>query len=190
MAQSPLEICNAALSKVGANRITSLTEDSKEARLCNSLYDPLRKVVEASHPWKFCTNRMQLALMVDTPIFGYARMFEIPLSVLRVLEVNCDNYPFSNETYNGKNVIATDASTCFIVGIIDNPNTTMWTPTFDDALSWRLAADLAYPLTQDETVTQNMFQMFERAVSYARSYDAQSGGRGQVRANGFLNVRR
>ena len=36
-----VQICNLALYPVGGNPITSLTEGSKEANLCNDLYVPM-----------------------------------------------------------------------------------------------------------------------------------------------------
>ena len=53
---SEVSICNSALIKLGASRIASLTEDSKEAKLCYEQYPILRDEVQASHPWNFCTK--------------------------------------------------------------------------------------------------------------------------------------
>ena len=42
---SATDICNRALSRVGEARITSLTDDSKQARACNSAYAHIRDEV-------------------------------------------------------------------------------------------------------------------------------------------------
>ena len=39
---STVDICNGALNQLGATTILSLTEDSKNARLCNSRYTQVR----------------------------------------------------------------------------------------------------------------------------------------------------
>jgi hypothetical protein len=48
---SDVAICNTALNRLGANTITSFTENSKEARLCNAEYEGIRDQVLRSHPW-------------------------------------------------------------------------------------------------------------------------------------------
>ena len=48
---SVVDICNGALNQLGATTILSLTEDSKNARLCNSRYTQVRDSVFRSHPW-------------------------------------------------------------------------------------------------------------------------------------------
>ncbi|BCV03963.1 MAG: hypothetical protein CM15mV76_490 [uncultured marine virus] len=39
---SVVDICNSALNLLGASTISALTEDSKNARLCNQRYEPIR----------------------------------------------------------------------------------------------------------------------------------------------------
>ena len=46
-------ICNYALTILGAKRINSLTEDVKNARECNAIYELVRNSVFTDHPsWK------------------------------------------------------------------------------------------------------------------------------------------
>ena len=42
---SVVEICNGSLNQLGATTILSLTEDSKNARLCNQRYTQVRDSV-------------------------------------------------------------------------------------------------------------------------------------------------
>ena len=47
---SVVDICNGALNQLGASTILSLTEDSKNARLCNARYTQVRDSLFRSHP--------------------------------------------------------------------------------------------------------------------------------------------
>ena len=47
---SNVDICNSALNMVGASIITSLTEDSKAARVCNQRFTFVRDAVMRAHP--------------------------------------------------------------------------------------------------------------------------------------------
>lgn len=60
------EICNRALIRIGADTIVDITENSKEGRLCNILYDQIRKDLLRSHPWNFAIRRIILAPDANT----------------------------------------------------------------------------------------------------------------------------
>ena len=58
---SVVDICNGALNQLGATTILTLTEDSKNARLCNARYTQIRDSVFRSHPWNCLQKRVELA---------------------------------------------------------------------------------------------------------------------------------
>jgi hypothetical protein len=58
---SVVDICNGALNQLGASTILSLTEDSKNARLCNARYTQVRDSLFRSHPWNCLIKRVELA---------------------------------------------------------------------------------------------------------------------------------
>lgn len=60
MSTSSVEICNMALVKVGAELISSLSDNNKRAILCNLLYDKRRKRLIEGHPWRFARRRKVL----------------------------------------------------------------------------------------------------------------------------------
>jgi len=88
MATSPVEICNLALSWLGGDLIISLTDDSTEAKLCNAVYAPLRDAVLEEREWTFATRRIQPPALVAGPLYGYDKAFQIPIEVIRVLQVS------------------------------------------------------------------------------------------------------
>ena len=47
---SVVGICNLALTKLGAARITSLTDDTKQARALNAIYEATRDAELAAQP--------------------------------------------------------------------------------------------------------------------------------------------
>lgn len=71
MAQSSLEVANSALYKLGATKITSLSDASKEARICNDRVDLCKKAVLCLHPWNFAIKRAVL-LPISYTIVGDA----------------------------------------------------------------------------------------------------------------------
>ena len=85
---SEVQICNLALAKVGDEQITSLTENSKAARLCNLVYEPMRDTTLRSHPWNFAIQRVELAASTETPSYEYNAQFALPSDFLRLLGTN------------------------------------------------------------------------------------------------------
>ena len=52
---SVVDICNEAMDLLGAATITALTENSKEARLCNRRFETVRDAVLRAHTWNVAT---------------------------------------------------------------------------------------------------------------------------------------
>lgn len=55
-----LEICNAALMKLGAETISSFADNSKRAKLCKNHYERIRKEMIMYHPWNFALKRVEI----------------------------------------------------------------------------------------------------------------------------------
>ncbi len=60
-------IANVALSRLGAERIASISEDTENARLINAVYGTLRDEVLRAHPWNFAIKRSIPALVYSEP---------------------------------------------------------------------------------------------------------------------------
>ena len=84
---SVVDICNSALNLLGASTISALTEDSKNARLCNQRFEPIRNRTFRSHAWNFATKRVELAKDSDAPVVEYANQYTLPADSLRVLQI-------------------------------------------------------------------------------------------------------
>lgn len=57
---SDLEICNAALMRLGAEPIASFNDDSKRAKLCLAHYDRLKKDLISDSPWNFSLIKVEI----------------------------------------------------------------------------------------------------------------------------------
>ena len=188
MAASSVEICNSALILIGAKTISSLSDGTKAANVCNAMYDPMRKEVLRAHPWNFAIAYVALADTGNTPVADHwTNEFTIPTDVLRVLETN-QTYDADWELgYNasGNKVLWTNDDSVEIKYIKDITNTTRFDPAFDQTLAMRLAAQVAYSLTQSQSVQQNMYRLYLQSIKDARFYDAQEHSFEEVLADEF-----
>jgi hypothetical protein len=187
MAITEVSICNSALIKIGADRITALSDDNKRAILCNEQYSKLRDEVLQAHLWNFAIGRVEIAKDATAPAFEYDNRFLLPTDVLRVFYA----YPMENEIEfkrEGKYLLSNE-DTMKIVYVKQTTDTSEFSPVFAECLSYRIAQELAYPVVQSTQLSALMEQKYQDFLRKARSFDAQEGTPYQLTNDIFLNVR-
>jgi len=83
-----IDICNAALARLGEARIQALTDGNTAGRACTLLYPLALEEMLRGHRWNFATKRAVLTRLVEDPLFGPAYAYTLPTDCVRVLEVN------------------------------------------------------------------------------------------------------
>lgn len=179
---SPVSISNSALVKLGADRIISLDDTSKGAKLCKEQYPKIKAELLASHPWNFAIGRAALAQTVDVPVFEFQYTYAVPADCLRVLQVNTSNNMLWEK--EGK-YLATNCPTVSI-RYIKNVSEDFFSPLFSEVLALKLAYDISYSMVQSVQLREQLRQDFENKLRQARSFDAQEGGVRQVQADEFI----
>lgn len=168
---SIVDICNGALNQLGASTILSLTEDSKNARLCNARYTQVRDSVFRSHPWNCLQKRVQLAADTATPAWGFTKQYTLPADCLRVLTILDQDSDYKIE---GRKILTDNSSMKILyVARIEDPNE--YDELLRETLSAALAADIAYGITSSNPLTQNMYNLFQDKLKEARFVDATEG---------------
>jgi hypothetical protein len=191
MAASPVDICNSALIKIGALLISSLSDSTKGARLCNARYNTLRKKLLRGHLWNFAMSRKSLAATVNTPSFEFTNEFLLPSDVLRVIETDLtvgSHWSIEQNT-DGNKVLLCNSASVKVFYIKDVTDTTLFPQDFEESLSYLLAADLAFAMTQSRALQRDMFTLYKAEVAEARSFDAQEHSLQEVDADSWIDVR-
>lgn len=171
MSISQTAICNRALIRIGADTITSIDEDSKEARIMNILYDQVRQELLRSHIWNFALRREILAADSTSPDFQWLFQYPLPADCLRVVGLHDPISVFKVE--NGK--IMSDDDGIYLIYISDVEDPQEFDVTFITMFSLKLALEAAYNLTNSTTLTNQLQQEFIIARREAKQYDAQEG---------------
>lgn len=174
---SVIQIANRALTKLGAARIISLGDDNKQSRAVLSCFDDLRDDELRSHRWSFAMKRTSLAADSEAPAFGFTYAYTLPADFLRLDLVNdefpavvMDNYigMETNEyTIEGNKILANIAAPLKLryIARIEDPN--QMDVNFREALSCRIAAELAEDLTQSNQKRELAWNEYKQAVSRA-----------------------
>ena len=190
---SVVDICNGALNQLGASTILSLTEDSKNARLCNARYTQVRDSLFRSHPWNCLIRRVELARDTETPAWGFSYQFTLPADCLRVLTILNYDYDYKVE---GRKILANhDTVKIQYVSRVTDAN--QYDELLRETISASLAADIAYAVTSSNPTASNMYNLFQDKLREARFVDATEGqnhnpDNGQsdiIGASSFINAR-
>jgi hypothetical protein len=172
-----VEIANRALTKIGANRITALAENTKEGRTVNSLYEIVLDAELRAHTWKFSIKRASVAVSPGTPVYGFSKQYALPADCLRVLSIGEFDPPVDMSDYVGSDTapyvieggyILTDyASPIKMRYIARQSDPTLFDAGFIEAFACRLAMELAEPLSASDTKLARAAQQYKDAVTTA-----------------------
>lgn len=188
-----VSICSNALRRLGDSPITSLTDDTERARLCNAFFADARDSVLRSHPWNFAITRATLTKLTATPAYGYDYQYALPTNpyCLRVLAMEYPDYDFKveNESTFGR-VLLTNESTANILYIARVTNAVLFDSMFVDVLTAKLAVDLAYPVTGSVQLQGQMEKLYQQKLSEARSVDGLEGTIEDLVSDTFTDFRR
>ena len=189
---SVVDICNSALNLLGASTISALTDDSKNARLCNQRYEPVRNRIFRSHAWNCLTKRVELAKDSAAPVVEYANQFTLPSDCLRVLKVHTgvtDSIESQIDYQVEGKKIKTNEGTIFLIyiALITDPN--IYDVYLQESISHQLAADLAYAVTNNATLANTYMQRADERLREARFIDSTENTLGTIESNEFTNAR-
>ncbi len=169
---SVVDICNTALVEISADYITSLEDDSKAAKLCNSVYTQCRDSLLREHTWNFAKARRTLARLTETPAFGFTYQYQLPTDCLKFL--------WFDEDYEGRilyqiegRVLLTNEPTANILYIKQIEDPTLHDALFNEVLAYRIAARIGYNLTGNQSIKATMANAEKMAMSTAKSINAQ-----------------
>ena len=189
---SVVDICNSALNLLGASTISALTDDSKNARLCNQRYEPVRNRVFRAHAWNCLHKRVQLAQNSTAPVVEYSYAYALPSDCLRVLKVHngtTDSIASSLDyKLEGRNIV-TDEGTIYLIYIALDTDPNNYDSYLQESISHQLAADIAYAVSNIATLANQYMSRADERLREARFIDATENALGTIESNEFTDAR-
>lgn len=184
MAASEVQICNNALIKLGADTITSLSDNTKSARLCNTMYSIVRDEVLRSHLWNFAIGRQQLSQLSTAPSFEFSYQYQLPTDCLRAVRLYNSVEPFRVE---GRKLL-TDSNSVSLIYIKKETDVGLYDSVFSDILATKLASEIAYSITKNSGLSQSLKQEYDIKLKHAKRFDAQEGTPLDLTTNTFTSA--
>ena len=212
---SIVNICNFALQNIGANTITTLTEDTNEAIQCNLRYESIRAMVLEAHSWNFASKRVALNKESVGPVFGFDNQFALPSDFVRIIATEeqidfinfgsnfngfltisnrssfaeADNYKIEISSTTGAKVLLSDDDDKNILYVFDQQDTAKFPPLFVEMLAKGLGATIAYRITNNKSLVSEELKEFEAMMNTTKLSDAQQGKYQRVEQSILLGVR-
>lgn len=180
---SVVSICNLALSNLGKDNISALSDAGAEARACRQFYEQTRDALLQVYPWRFAGKTLSLAEIANTEagLWGYA--YQRPVDCLKVRWIRpaystddpCSQThqqeimnPFDIE---GETLFC-NLSPCFLRYTTRVTDPTKFPPLFIETLAWHLAVRFAMPLTRDLKQRNDAYQLAMQTRATAEVADA------------------
>ena len=189
---SVVNMCNSALNLLGASTISALTDDTKNAKLCNQRYEPVRNRVFRSHAWNCLHKRVQLAQNSTAPVVEYTYAYALPSDCLRSLKIHngtTDSIASSIDyKLEGRNIV-TDEGTIYLIYIALDTDPNNYDSYLRESISHQLAADICYAITNNATLAKNYMERADERLREARFIDATENSLGTIEANEFTDAR-
>jgi hypothetical protein len=182
---SDLEICNNSLLLLGHDPLTNLTGTDKATKLVVQFYEQACHGTLRAYPWN-CALVRSAALTADStaPAFDYDYRFPLPVGCLRVLRMSEKSYEFKVEG----DWLLTNESGAQILYINDIDADEM-DQLLIDAISARLAATIAFPLTNSDRTAEAMWKLYLMKLDEAQNIDAFEGTADKMEADDWVNTR-
>lgn len=195
---SKVQIANMALGRIGVSqRIANVdTEDSIEARQCRTFYDQDVEFVLRSFEWPFATGYRQLALVTEEPSDDWAYAYRVPVDSLKVRRIvtalgrdDPNPPPFVLGQDSQGPLLYTSEEDPTIEYTVNITDPGRFDPIFVEALSWKLASDIAPALSRIKGAAEAAFKMFIGIVGLGEVVVANEQQKGVAPDSEFVRAR-
>lgn len=176
MSISRTEIANQALTRIGAQRITDLDDDSvKNARVCRVVFDPTIREIGRMADWNCLMKRETIGQLSTAPAFGWDHQYQLPADYLRMVKLNGHEYrgqPGDEFDVEGGRLL-TDAEEANVLYVAYTDDSAKYDSLLVAAIVTLLGAKMAVTIAGDRDLASGLMTEFERlALPKGRSKDA------------------
>lgn len=188
------DIANIGLLLLGANRITSMDEESTEARIAQSFYPSAHDWVLRAYPWNCVTARAELAEEEEKPLNEYTYKYKLPSECIRVFEVwNHKNIEFIRKptrlwSVEGRSLLY-DHKPCIIVYSRNDLSEVHYDNHVQRVIAYQLALDMSFAITQSSRVLGDMKVLRDEVLYEAKTTDALERSRQRISTDSLQLVR-
>ena len=187
MPVTDIEICSMSLLKLGATPIASFAEETVEAELARSLYEPILRALIVSHPWGFSLAVADLASATEPPVDGFKCAYLLPSDLLRTISASGGIQKNGVYRIVGDRLLSDDQEISLTYQ--QRSDASLFPPHFVQALAAKLAAEFCLPLTESSTRAEVLQRVANAEIKLARLVDSQQSTARAVEDYTLIEVR-
>jgi hypothetical protein len=168
-----IQICNLALARLGDSRITALTDSTAQAQYCTLFYSQTVEELQAEFDWQFCRKQVNLT-SGTAPLTGYSTRYALPADFIRAVRLDDIDASENFGTWEilGANLHTNLTGTPSLDYIALVTTTTLFPAIFIEALSMKLAAVLAMPLTGSKDLFKQCVELYAGTIGKPAFFQA------------------
>jgi hypothetical protein len=195
-----VDVANICLSMLGEKPITSLDDNSSNAKQLTIQYVPARDATTEAYDWTFAIERFTPGLLTEVPVYGGSAYFAVPSNILRV--ISCDNVSntsayFSDPINSREQIdwqmeggkILCNETVVYARGVRRVEDEGSFSELFVQAFAAKLAMLLAINLTASADIQARVTAYYDFAINEAISRDGQQGRATRFRSRRPARVR-
>lgn len=190
IANTAIKVCSRASILMGGAPITSFTDGTAEADVCDAMYEDIARSSLTNTRWRFATSQAELNRLVAAPTSRWDAAYQLPSGTLTVTAVTVNDYPISFDTYGDKiycNAVEADS---VVADYIFRATEANWPSYFTVAVEYAMAAVLAVSVARDASLAQMLEQKASMAMMQARNRDSQRQTTKKLDTSRFIAQRR
>jgi len=146
-----VELCNLALSTVGAKALTSYDESSYQGENTRRFFPETKRRILREHVWNCAMKRQELAALTESPVFGWGNKFNLPTDCVRMVQVGPEREPFHVE---GEKLMANVAPAQVLY--VANVDTSYLDSHVTRCIQYLLASELANVFAKNVQLSQGL----------------------------------
>ncbi len=171
MIPNAIGICARALTKLGANTISSFSENATEAAVANQLYDTTLNALLAAYPWRFALAQRKLARLNAAPTADFRFSYALPNDCIRIISAGASTRDSGLNYRVFNNQLHADSEQA-VLTYIRRPTEDKFPAFFIQALVAKLAAVFCLPLTESTARTDYLKKEADAEIASARLIDS------------------
>ncbi len=169
-------VANLTATLLKVEEVTSIDpadKGSKFARLANRWMDTVRREVLREHIWNCALKRQQLPADGTDPTFGYSKRFLLPADYIRVATLGDEDNPETDYKIEAGYLHCNLTAPIDLRFIFDQTDVSTWDADLLMCVAAKLAHRLAYSMTGNRSMVDEMKMEYAQALSDAKGIDGQ-----------------
>lgn len=186
---SKFDIVNGALVRLGANEISTFTDDTAESAAARRLYDNTLNDLLSRYPWRFMMNQLELARLTEKPKDRWDSAYALPTDCDVIKAVNVNGHPVQFDRYGDKIFTNASVGEHVVLDYVRKVKEEYFPGYFCTLLEFELAAGMAIPIGDRADLAEAYEKRALRHFSLAKNVDSQGRTARRMPLGRFHRVR-